>query len=254
MKTLLSLFCGLLLFACNNTTTTVAPVTTDPQPPMEATTPGSTLNATLDAVSAYNGDVTALPGAAAVSNINTWIDQLEDIDAADKVTWNLRALKNTLSQPTINGQLAGMQLISLAEDTRQVGGTSSGITALASALKAGGEKLTNSAFGGSDLLGQTLSVIKSKGADITTLPGSAAVGNIDSWITKLEAMDGTTMITSDLKQLKMELGKSSIDGAKVGTLLNSLARNTRALGGDNAGLATLAYALEAGASRLMYSK
>ena len=255
MKYFASLCLALLLFACNNATTTVndrgATTDMDRTPPMEAKNLNSTLNSTLDAVKTYNGDVTALPGNVAVSNIDTWMTQLRGVDGAEKVTWNLEALKNTLSQSPINGQLAGMQLISLAEDTRNVGGTSGKLGNLASALKAGGEKLIGSSFSGNDLLPQTLGVVRSKGADITTLPAGAAVDNIDSWINTLSKMNGTGAITSDLNALKIELGKSRIDGMKVGNLLQSLATKTRSVGGDNMGLSTLAYALEAGSARLL---
>lgn len=260
MKALFPLLCALLLFACNNATTRVSDDDADnTQPlvkvttPSEATNANTTLDATLAAVQGYNGDVTALPGRTALGNIDTWLVDLNDVNGAEAVTWNLRALRNTLAQPNINGQLAGMQLLSLAEDTRKVAGGNSNLTALANALKAGGEKLTGTAFTGNDLLPQTLGVLKSKAADITTLPASAAVGNIDSWINTLGGMNGTSAITNDLKTLKMELQKPSIDGMKVGNLLKSLATKTRSVGGDNMGLATLAYTLDAGAARLMGS-
>ncbi len=216
----------------------------------DADDPTATLQATVSAVQAKGGDLTALPGDAAVSNIDTWMEQLDDVDGADKVTGNLESLRETLTESPINGQLAGMQLLSLAEDTRQVGGATPGISALVSALQAGGEKLTASAFDGSSLLDQTLQAGKSKAADITTLPVSAATENVDGWINELRGMDGADGIVSDLESLKQELSAPSIDGEKVSELLFSLADDTRGVANGNPGLHTLAYLLESGGWRL----
>ncbi len=223
----------------------------EPTPEQQDTdNPTATLDATVNAVKANGGDITALPGDAAVSNIDTWMEQLDGVDGADKVTGNLEALRETLTESPINGQLAGMQLISLAEDTRQVGGSTAGISALVSALKAGGEKLTASAFGGSTLLDQTLQAGKSKAADITTLPVGAATENVDGWINELRGMDGADGIVRHLESLKQELSAASIDGEKVSELLFSLADDTRGVADGNPGLQTLAYLLESGGYRL----
>lgn len=254
MKYLSLLFCLAVFTACGDTPDSsvddTATTMEDTDTTMDDGDPAATLQATIDAVQSNGGDLTALPGDAAISNIDTWTDQLEGVDGAEKVTSNLEALRETLGNSPINGQLAGMQLISLAEDTRQVAGSVPGISALVSALQAGGEKLTASAFAGSSLLDQTLQAAKSAAADITTLPATAAVQNIDGWIAELRGMDGADAIVSDLEALKQELSAPTIDGNKTSDLLFNLAESTRSVAGDNPGLATLAYLLESGAWRL----
>ena len=99
-------------------------------------------------------------------------------------------------------------------------------------------------------LQSTIEAVQSAGGDITALPAGAAVSNIDTWIGKLSSMDGTDGIVSDLESLKGELGAGSINGERVGELLDNLSDQTRSLGGGNAMLNTLADALEAGAEKL----
>ncbi len=96
----------------------------------------------------------------------------------------------------------------------------------------------------------TIDAVQSTGGDVTALPPDAAVSNIDSWINKLQSMDGTNEIVDNLQMLKAELTSGSIDGSKVSNLLSTLATQTRSVGGGNAGLTTLASALEAGARKL----
>ncbi|CAH1001184.1 hypothetical protein LEM8419_02084 [Neolewinella maritima] len=212
--------------------------------------PAATLDATVAAVQANGGDLTALPAATALSTIDTWMEQLDDVDGADKVTGNLETLRETLREDPINGELAGMLLLTLAEDTRQVAGTAPGVSTLIDALLAGGNKLTEGAFASSSLLDQTLAAVKAKAVDITTLSVPTATKNIDSWITELRGMDDTDEMIGELENLKTELMAPSIDGEKVSDILFSLADDTRDMAGDNKSLAVLAYALEAGGWRL----
>lgn len=249
---------ALSLAACtryNNTATTTAdPVTVSTTDRADAVTPtaGQHLDATVAAVQTYNGDITAIPGYAATSTIDTWINLLDDNDNADKVTANLTKLRDELNDGDINGPLAGMLMITLAEDATQViGGSGNAATsALVSSLRAGGKKLTNAATSGSDFLSQTLGAVRSAAGDITTLPASAAVSNINSWIGKLRGMDGTDEIVEDLTELKEQLGAREIDGSEVADLLQDLAEETREIGKGNKSLEVLAYALEAGYWRL----
>lgn len=252
------LACG-LLYACNSTptaTSTAEEMTTTSADRNSEPTVGNdlnaTLNATVDAVEANGGNITAIPGATAVSNIDTWLAQLDGVEGAGKITGNLEVLKETLSSGNINGPLAGMVMLTLAEDTKQVVGANgnAATSALVSSLRSGGEKLTMEATSGSDLLSQTLAAVKGKAGDITTLPGSAAVSNIDSWIGKLKSMDGTSGIVNELNMLKGELSQPSINGDKVATHLKSLGETTESLAGDNMALQVLAYALDAGYWRL----
>ena len=242
---------ALLLAACagNNDATTTDPNAVDSSE-MADQDGTATVQSTVDAVQANGGDITALPADAALANIDSWIDQLDDNEDASKVTGNLEELQEALGEQPINGPLVGMLLITLAEDTRQVAGTAPGVSTLVSALQSGGEKLTDGAFGSSSLLDQTLAAVRAKAADITTLGVPTATKNIDSWITELRGMDGTDDMIGNLETLKTELGASEIDGERVSELLFGLAEETRELAGDNQGLAVLAYALEAGGWRL----
>lgn len=257
MKYLLLPLGLLALGSCNdqmadrNTTTTEEPTLAPAErEPGVVTSPTQTLDATNAAIKSAGGDITALPVSAAASNIDTWMSQLGDVDGADKVTANLKELKKALMASDVNGQLAGMLLITLAEDTRQVAGSGMSIGMLTSALKAGGEKLTSATITGNSLLSQTLMAVKGVMGDITTLPATAAVGNVDGWIEKLQGMDGTSEIVRDLNTLKTELQAPTIDGSKVSKLMFDMAEDTRAMGGGDKGVETLAYALEAGGWRL----
>ncbi|MFT5999415.1 MAG: hypothetical protein ACI81P_001873 [Neolewinella sp.] len=100
------------------------------------------------------------------------------------------------------------------------------------------------------LLQGTVEAVTSVGGDLLALPAAAAVGNIDSWIAKLGSMDGTEAIVSELEALKTELTAESIDGAKVSTLLSSLATSTSSLEGSAPLLGTLATVLQAAADKL----
>jgi hypothetical protein len=252
MKHALLLLLALGLYACGETPNDGdAEVVTDTDEMVDrADDPSATLDATVQAVQSAGGDITALPAGAAVDNIDSWMEALDDVDGADKVTGNLEALKETLTEQPINGPLAGMILTTLAEDTRQVAGSTPGISQLASALESGGNKLTGSAFQGDGLLDQTLAAAKSKMADITTLSPATATQNIDSWIGKLRGMDGADGMVEQLETLKMELGKPSIDGSAVSDIMMDLSEETRGMANGNNGLETLAYLLEAGAWRL----
>lgn len=251
MKTLTTLLLALFLLACGDAPdATVEDTDMDAEQPMQPETPRQTLQQTVDAVQANGGDLTALPADAAQRNIDTWIDQLEDVDGADKVTGNLERLGEALGEQPINGSLAGMILITLAEDTRQVAGNTPGISTLVSALESGGEKLTASIGRGSGILDQTLQAVKSKAADITTLPADAAIDNIDGWLGELRGMDGADGLVENLETLKTELGAGNIDAEKVSDILFDLAEDTRDMADGNKGLETLAYALEAGGWRL----
>ena len=250
MKNLLLLLLALALYACGDTPTDDAIAETDMVE--DADDPAATLTATNEAVaSTAGGDLTALPAEAATENIETWREQLEDVDGADKVTGNLETLQEALGESPINGPLVGMLLTTLAEDTRQVGGSTPGISQLASALRAGGEKLTGGeAYQGDDVLSQTLQAGKEKMGDITTLSPEAATTNIDSWIAKLKEMDDTDDMVEELQTLKTELSQTNIDGEKVADLLMDLSAETREMADGNQALQTLAYLLEAGSYRL----
>lgn len=229
--------------------------------------PTTTLDNTLEAFKAYGGDVTALPISAAVGNIDTWLNMIgpdeidknkrapgnyaDDVDGATMaVTGNLRELRDALSADEVNGQLTGVLLLTLAEDARRAAPNSTGISALASALKAGGEKLVSHTVTGDSPLSQTLGAVAGKMGDITTLPANAATQNVNLWIGRLSGMRGADGIVKDLRSLKTELSAPSIDGEKVSKLLFELSEGTSDMADGNMSLETLAYALEAGGWRL----
>ena len=252
MRTLFLLLLALTLYACGGERND-ALAETDTTEVAETDDPAATLTATNEAVnSTAGGDLTALPVEAATENVDTWREQLEDVEGADKVTGNLEFLSEELQKDPLNGSLIGMLLTTLAEDTRQVAGSTPGVSQLVSALKAGGEKLTSGdAFAGDDLINQTLRAGKEKMGDITTLSPEAATSNIDSWIDKLRNVEDGEDISEQLQALKNELTQSSIDAEKVADLLMDLSADTRELAGENnQAFHTLAYLLEAGSYRL----
>ena len=97
---------------------------------------------------------------------------------------------------------------------------------------------------------ETNDAIANAGGDLTALEPGAAVGVIDSWMAKLDGMDGTGEITENLAELKAELTDGDIDGAKVGTLLNALAEDTKEVAGDNVAANSLASSLAAAGEKL----
>ncbi len=99
-------------------------------------------------------------------------------------------------------------------------------------------------------INETVTAVKNVGGDITALPPAAAVSNIDSWIAKLNGIDGTGEVVANLRELKMELSKGNIDGPKVGTLLNALAEDTREIAPNNMALKGLTSALSMGGQKL----
>jgi len=146
MKSIALLAFALLLFACNDaaTTTAEAPVAETPvveAPPVTPNQPNPLLQNTIDAVQTNGGDVTALPPATAVSNIDAWIGELRNMEGTDGIVADLESLKMELGMDNIDGSKVSGLLSSLASSTRQVGNGNPGLNALASALDAGASKL-----------------------------------------------------------------------------------------------------------------
>lgn len=250
MQRLFFLLCAsLLLFACepenteNNDPDEVENVEQD-----DAANATATLDATINAVQANGGDLTAIPGATAVSTIEQWEDLLDEYDAADGVTAKLKELRSELSSGDINGPLTGFMLTALAEETtKAVGANGNAQTqALVSALRSAGDKLTATAAQGDDLMSQTVAAVRSNQGNITALPGNAAIANIDAWMKKVATVDGGEEINEELKELKAALSATPIDGAKVAEHLKDLAESTREVANGNKGLEALAFALESG--------
>ena len=96
----------------------------------------------------------------------------------------------------------------------------------------------------------TLSAVQTHGGDLTALPLDMATENIGIWINRLRGKEGTDQVIRDLELLQSELGAGTIDGAKVSSLLSSLAEQTRTVAKGQEGSGRLVEALEAGARRL----
>lgn len=99
-------------------------------------------------------------------------------------------------------------------------------------------------------INETVDAVRNAGGDITAIPAGAALANVDAWIAKLDGVDGAGEVRNGLKELREELTEGEIDGREVGTILNALAEDTRELAPNNAALAGLAQALEAGGQKL----
>ena len=139
MKYILLISYAFLLAACagNNAATTTTTSEAE-EAAMNGQDPTATVSSTVSAVETNGGDITALPLEAALANIESWIDQTEEADGGGKVAGNLEELQEALSEQPINGPLAGMLLITLAEDTRQVAGSQSGVSAAGFRFTGGG--------------------------------------------------------------------------------------------------------------------
>lgn len=95
---------------------------------------------------------------------------------------------------------------------------------------------------------ETTAAIEAAGA-VTALPVSAATGVIDRWIETLAGnlyVDDSDLLVEDLRQLRAQLAKPSIDGGEVGDILERLARETEQAGesADDASVLRLAEWLE----------
>ena len=95
---------------------------------------------TVTALQGAGGDITAIPPAAAVSNIDGWITRLKDKDGTYEIVQGLENLKEVLTDDDgIDGQEVGTALNELAEDIREKDNAM--LAPLANALAAGGDKL-----------------------------------------------------------------------------------------------------------------
>ncbi|MGB3801877.1 MAG: hypothetical protein WA952_18810 [Lewinella sp.] len=158
MKTILPLFLVLMLFACGERPASTTMDDTDPMETdeMETTMPdrqnpvdpmaneanSQTLQSTISAVEGAGGDITALQPSTAVSNIDSWISELGNMDGTDEIVSDLQELKTELTADNIDGGSVSTLLSSLADQTRELGGNNMGLTTLARALDAGAEKLS----------------------------------------------------------------------------------------------------------------
>ena len=97
-------------------------------------------NETLTAVTGVGGDLTAIPAATAVSNIDGWIQRLDGKDGMYEIVEGLRELKEKLTEEDgIDGREVGTVLNSLGEDVLELNNPT--LAPLANSLNAAGEKL-----------------------------------------------------------------------------------------------------------------
>ena len=155
MKTIFSLLFALMLFSCgesttanmNETDTTMETdemeTTTMPdrQNPVNTEANSQQLQSTISAVESAGGDITALQPTTAVSNIDSWISELSNMDGTDEIVSDLNELKTELTADNIDGGAVSELLSSLADETRELGGDNMGLSTLARALDAGAQKL-----------------------------------------------------------------------------------------------------------------
>ncbi|NJC25697.1 hypothetical protein [Neolewinella antarctica] len=133
------LLLAFLAFSCGDTTRTAA---NNPGTDMTDAEPTGDVKATIDAVQSTGGDITALPAAAAVSNIDGWISTLGAMNGTDGIVRDLQSLKTELSAGAIDGDRVSGLLSSLATSTRSMESKAAGLGTLASALQAGADKLS----------------------------------------------------------------------------------------------------------------
>lgn len=103
---------------------------------------------------------------------------------------------------------------------------------------------------GNNELNATLDAVRGVGGDLTALPATTAVATIDGWLARMQGVDGTYEIQEGLRELREELTSSEIDGREVGTILKSLAEDTRELDANNSSLSMLSQSLEAAGDKL----
>lgn len=215
--------------------------------------PTESLRITNASIASAGGDLTALPAHAAESILTTWIDQLAGEPRARYLVEHLRGLRSTIGATEVDGRLAGLQLLALAEDVRELdGGATAGLAELVTALEAGADNLLTSdrSTAPQDLMGRTLAAARFHRMDLSALGPQAGIATIEEWIAELRGVSGGEAIVLQLEQLREELSAPTIDGGKVGTLLSELAEDTHGLRDENRALAALAFVLEAGGRRL----
>ena len=95
---------------------------------------------TISAVTGAGGDLTAIPPAAAVANIDGWISRLDGMDGTYEIVEGLKNLREELTdEDGIDGQAVGTALNELGEDVGEK--NMAALAPLANALTAAGQKL-----------------------------------------------------------------------------------------------------------------
>ncbi|HIG73282.1 MAG TPA: hypothetical protein EYQ24_01485 [Bacteroidetes bacterium] len=105
------------------------------------TAPEVSLDGTLEAA---GDDITAIPVAGALDNINGWIARLDgaEFTNAAEIREGLMTLRDQLQNDPLDGAAIGETLTNLGDWTAESAPDNDQIQALASALQTGGAKLT----------------------------------------------------------------------------------------------------------------
>ncbi len=128
-------------------TTSTTTVTPDPMAPADPMADPMANDVTVDGTNAAIGtDITALPAAAALANIDGWIAKLEGDQFAD-LRASLEMLKLDLSATPLDGAKIGATLSTLGQQTTAAAAGAStssqaGLQQLGASLSAAGAKLS----------------------------------------------------------------------------------------------------------------
>lgn len=95
----------------------------------------------------------------------------------------------------------------------------------------------------------TVEAVQAAGG-LTSLPGEAAISNIDGWISQLDGNPDFAPVVEDLRLLRGQLQESPLDGAAIGATLQRLGEATSAAAGGDTSLQTLGSALTEGGNAL----
>ena len=95
----------------------------------------------------------------------------------------------------------------------------------------------------------TLDAVESAGG-LTQLDPGAAVANIDGWISQLEGNADAAPVVENLRTLRTQLTTTPLDGAAIGSTLQTLGEQTTAAAGGDAALGQLGSALSSAGDML----
>ena len=116
-------------------------VETAPEVSALPATPGVSLNETVDAVNSAGG-ITNLDPTVATGVIDGWIAKLSSTPGTSGITGDLQTLKSELTSGNIDGSRVGALLTKLGNESRALAPDNAALGNLASALEAGGSKLS----------------------------------------------------------------------------------------------------------------
>ncbi len=152
MKYAFAFLLPLMVMACGGNNAEVATTeptveVTEPTLPTEALPSADdmglvSINETMSAITAAGGDITAVDPTAAVGVVDGFVGKLSGMPEAAGIVSNLNALKGQLTSGKIDGKVVGDLLTKLGAETKTLGAGNMALEGLASALTAGGAKLS----------------------------------------------------------------------------------------------------------------